>query len=151
MQEVLENAQKQAKEDKSKHLQKKRHNPEEIKEKTPEIVVISNCEQKTCPTEIKPQPNVSKPVEVAKEISISKLPEVDATLQTSPSSLNRQKLLTPSKFRNQTASIAIQTEMLKYKTKELIELIVFKQKQCAYDVMFVSGNQNRLEMLIKNL
>jgi len=113
MQEVLENAQKQAKEDKSKHLQKKRYIQEEIKEKNSEIVVVSNCEQKTCPSELKSQQNVPEPVEVAKEIPIPKLPEVDAILQTSPSSLNRQKLLTPSKFRNQTTSVAIQTEILK--------------------------------------
>jgi len=113
MQEVLENAQKQAKEDKSKHLQKLRHTQEESKEKTPKIVADSNCEQKTSPTEPKPQQNVSKSMEMAKEISISKSPEVDTILQTSHPSLNRQKLLTPSKFRNQTTSVAIQTEMLK--------------------------------------
>lgn len=119
MQEVLENAQKQAKEDKSKNMQKKRLNHDEIKEEIPETVVISKCEQKACPTEpAKVQQNVP---EVAKEIpklsevakEIPKLPEIDATLQTSPSSSNHQKLLTPNKFRSQTSSIAIQTEILK--------------------------------------
>lgn len=109
MQEVLENAQKQAKEDKSKNMQKKRHNQDEIKEEIPETVVISKCEQKACPVEpVKAQQNVP---EIAKDIPM--LPEVDVTLQTSPSPLNRQKLLTPSKFRSQTSSVAIQTEILK--------------------------------------
>lgn len=109
MQEVLENAQKQAKEDKSKNLQKKRHNLDEIKEQIVEIEVASNCEQKTC-LEPKLQQNILDPVDLKE---ISKLPEVNVILQTSPSRLNRQTLLTPSKFRNQTTSIAIQTEMLK--------------------------------------
>jgi len=120
MQEVLENAQKQAKEDKSKHMQKKRHNQDEIKEQisTEVAVVVSNCsepkvepkvESKVC-LEPKTQPNAPKPVEVKE---IPKLPDVDVTLQTSPSPLNRQKLLTPSKFRSQTTSVAIQTEILK--------------------------------------
>lgn len=109
MQEVLENAQKQAKEDKSKNMQKKRHNQDEIKEEIPETTVSSKCEQNGCPEEpAKAQENVP---EVAKEIPI--LPEVDVTLQTSPSISNRQKLLTPSKFRSQSSSVAIQTEILK--------------------------------------
>lgn len=111
MQEVLENAQKQAKEDKSKHMQKKRNNPDEIKEQISETVhVVSHCvnDQKTSPVE------ESKPQQDKPELKENtKLPEVDVTLQTSPSPLNRQKLLTPSKFRNQTASVAIQTEILK--------------------------------------
>lgn len=112
MQEVLENAQKQAKEDKSKNMQKKRHNQDELEEETLETGVINKYEQKTSPAEpTKIQQNVPEPVEVAKEIP--KLPEVDVTLQTSPSPLNHQKLLTPSKFRCQTSSIAIQTEILK--------------------------------------
>lgn len=114
MQEVLENAQKQAKEDKSKQLQKKRNNPDEIKEQISETAhVVSHCtnDQKACPVEEpKPQKVIPEPIELKES---TKLPEVDATLQTSPSPLNRQKLLTPSKFRNQTASVAIQTEILK--------------------------------------
>jgi len=115
MQEVLENAQKQAKEDKSKHMQKKRQNQEEIKEQvsTEPVVVASNSEPKfepkVCP-EPKAQLNVQSPVEIKET---PKLPDVDVTLQTSLSPLNRQKLLTPSKFRNQTTSVAIQTDILK--------------------------------------
>lgn len=123
MQEVLENAQKQAKEDKSKHMQKKRQNQEEIKEKifTEPTVVVSNfsepsepkCEPKVC-LEPKAEPNTPSPVEIKE---IPKLPDVDVTLQTSLSPLNHQKVLTPSKFRNQTTSVAIQTDILKYKSK----------------------------------
>lgn len=112
MQEVLENAQKQAQEDKSKNMHKKRNNPDEIKEQIPESVVVSNsCEQKAYQEESISKQNVPEPATELKESS--KLPEVDVTLQTSPSPLNRQKLLTPSKFRNQTTSVAIQTEILK--------------------------------------
>lgn len=114
MQEVLENAQKQAKEDKSKHMQKKRVNLDEIKEKPLKTEqVVGDCEQKTCHPEPKPQQNVSEATAAVDLKEVSNLPEVDVTLQTSPSPLNRQKLLTPSKFRNQTASVAIQTETLK--------------------------------------
>ncbi|XP_060869692.1 DNA ligase 1 isoform X2 [Metopolophium dirhodum] len=120
MQEVLENAQKQAKEDKSKHMQKKRQNQEEIKERisTEPVVVVSNCsepnlEPKVC-LEPKAQSNVPSPVEIKET---PKLPDVDVTLQTSLSPLNRQKLLTPSKFRSQTTSVAIQTDILKKPTK----------------------------------
>lgn len=116
MQEVLENAQKQAKEDKSKHMQKKRQNQEEVKEQisTEPVVVVSNCsepklEPKVC-LEPKAQPNAPNPVEIKE---IPKLPDVDVTLQTSLSPLNRQKLLTPSKFRSQTTNVAIQTDILK--------------------------------------
>lgn len=109
MQEVLENAQKQAKEDKSKHMQKKRHNLDEVKEKISEKEIVNNREQDNC-SESKPKPIESK---LNESKDIPKLPEVDVTLQTSPTSLNRQKLLTPSKFRNQTTSVAIQTEMSK--------------------------------------
>jgi len=116
MQEVLENAQKQAKEDKSKHMQKKRQNQEVIKEQIPTepVVVVSSCsesklEPKVC-LEPKAQPNPPNPVEIKE---IPKLPDVDVTLQTSLSPLNRQKLLTPSKFRSQTSSVAIQTDILK--------------------------------------
>jgi len=117
MQEVLENAQKQAKENKSKHMQKKRHNQDEDKEQISKepAVVISNCseqsklEPKVC-LDPKTQLNAPNPVEVKE---IPKCPDVDVTLQTSPSQLNRQKLLTPSKFRSQTTSVAIQTEILK--------------------------------------
>lgn len=143
MQEVLENAQKQAKEDKSKNMQKKRHNQNEIREQVREIAAVSDdverkslveqktsgpqisvaeqktsdAEQKTTTVESKtgPEPKFrpAVPESLILELKeVSKLPEVDATLQTSP--LNRQKLLTPSKFRNQTcASVAIQTETLK--------------------------------------
>lgn len=140
MQEVLENAQKQAKEDKSKNMQKKRHNQNEIREITavsddverkslveqktsgtgPQISVVeqktSDAEQKTIvESKTGPEPKFrpAVPESVILELKeVSKLPEVDVTLQTSP--LNRQKLLTPSKFRNQTcASVAIQTETLK--------------------------------------
>ncbi|XP_015379927.1 PREDICTED: histone-lysine N-methyltransferase, H3 lysine-79 specific isoform X2 [Diuraphis noxia] len=131
MQEVLENAQKQAKEDKSKHMQKKRQNQEEIKDKisTEPTVVVSNssescepkcetkcepkCETKIC-LEPKAQLNTSSPVEIKE---IPKLPDVDVTLQTSLSPLNHQKVLTPSKFRNQTTSVAIQTDILKKPVK----------------------------------
>lgn len=116
MQEVLENAQKQAKENKSKHMQKKRHNQDEDKEQISKepTVVVNNCsepklEPKVC-LDPKTQPNAPNPVEVKE---VPKCPDVDVTLQTSPSPLNRQKLLTPSKFRSQTTSIAIQTEILK--------------------------------------
>lgn len=144
MQEVLENAQKQAKEDKSKSMQKKRHNQNEIREQIREITAVSDdverkslveqktsgigpqisvTEQKTSDAEQKttvesktgPESKIrpAVPESVILELKeVSKLPEVNATLQTSP--LNRQKLLTPSKFRNQTcASVAIQTETLK--------------------------------------
>lgn len=114
MQEVLENAQKQAKEDKSKHMQKKRVNLDENKEKPSKTEqIVGNCEQKTCHPEPKPQQNISEATAAVDLKEVSNLPEVDVTLQTSPSSLHRQKLLTPSKFRNQTASVAIQTEALK--------------------------------------
>ncbi|XP_025195859.1 histone-lysine N-methyltransferase, H3 lysine-79 specific isoform X2 [Melanaphis sacchari] len=123
MQEVLENAQKQAKEDKSKHMQKKRHNQDEIKEQisTEPAIVVSNCsepksEPKVC-QEPKTKPNPPNPVEVKE---IPKLPDVDVILQTSPSPLNRQKLLTPSKFRSQTTSVAIQTEILKKPAKSSV-------------------------------
>ncbi|XP_060842495.1 uncharacterized protein LOC132922803 [Rhopalosiphum padi] len=123
MQEVLENAQKQAKEDKSKHMQKKRHNQDEIKEQisTEPVVVVSNCnetklEPKVC-LEPKTQSNAPNTVEVKE---IPKLPDVDVTLQTSPSPLNRQKLLTPSKFRSQTTSVAIQTDILKKPAKSSV-------------------------------
>uniref|UniRef100_A0A2S2Q2A8 CCDC66 domain-containing protein n=1 Tax=Sipha flava TaxID=143950 RepID=A0A2S2Q2A8_9HEMI len=112
MQEVLENAQKQAKEDKSKNMQKKRQNQDEIKEEIPEKVVGSNDEHITCSELPTREQNVSElPVEQLKEIS--KSPEVDSILQTSLSPTNRQKLITPSKFRSQTTSVAIQTELLK--------------------------------------
>lgn len=110
MQEVLENAQKQAKEDKSKHMQKKRHNLDELKEQIPKNVEV---EKKTSPTE-KPEPpdeQPSKPVEAVRETS--KVLEVDEMIQTSPTSLSRQKLITPSKFRSRTTSVAVQTEPLK--------------------------------------
>lgn len=110
MQEVLENAQKQAKEDKSKHMQKKRHNQDEIKEITPENVVVNNSGN--CEQTIGPEPGLQqKEPEPSEPKEISKLPEVDATHQTISTPLNRQKLLTPSKFRNQTTSIAVQTEI----------------------------------------
>lgn len=112
MQEVLENAQKQAKEDKSKYMQKKRHNQDEIKEEISEKVIDSNCEynifsEPPKQQQIAPEPPVEQPKET------SKLPETDAILQTSLSPINRQKLITPSKFRSQTTSVAIQTELLK--------------------------------------
>lgn len=128
MQEVLENAQKQAKEDKSKYMQKKRHNQEQIKEQIPTetAVVVNHSEPKIEPKfeskfetqfepkvclEPKTKQNAPNPVEI-KDIP-PKVPDVDVTLQTSLSPLNRQKLLTPSKFRGQTTSVAIQTEILK--------------------------------------
>ncbi|XP_027853077.2 histone-lysine N-methyltransferase, H3 lysine-79 specific isoform X2 [Aphis gossypii] len=123
MQEVLENAQKQAKENKSKHMQKKRHNQDEDKEQISKepAVVVSNCsepklEPKVC-LDPKTQSNAPNPVEVKE---IPKCPDVDVTLQTSPSPLNRQKLLTPSKFRSQTTSVAIQTEILKKPVKSSV-------------------------------
>ena len=92
MQEVLENAQKQAKEDKSKNMQKKRHNQNEIKEQisTESTVVVNNCsepkfESKVYP-EPKAQPKEPNPVELKE---IPKLPDVDVTLQTSPPPVNR--------------------------------------------------------------
>lgn len=129
MQEVLENAQKQAKEDKSKHMQKKRQNQEEIKEQisTEPVVVVSNCsepklEPKVC-LEPKAQPNAPNPVEIKE---IPKLPDVDVTLQTSLSPLNRQKLLTPSKFRSQTTNVAIQTDILKKPVKTSVSNVYQK-------------------------
>lgn len=143
MQAVLENAQKQAKEDKSKHMQKKRYIQDEINEENPETITVNNCseqniveqkpgaepksctEQKSCAeqkpgeeqtiTSSEPKPQQNVPVSVTLELKeIPKVSEVDVTLQTSPSPSNRQKLLTPSKFRNQTSSsVAIQTEILK--------------------------------------
>ncbi|KAL4112746.1 hypothetical protein QTP88_016480 [Uroleucon formosanum] len=128
MQEVLENAQKQAKEDKSKHMQKKRQNQEEIKEQisTEPVLVVSNSEPKfepkVCP-EPKAQLNVQSPVEIKET---PKLPDVDVTLQTSLSPINRQKLLTPSKFRSQTTSVAIQTDILKKPTKTSVSSVYQK-------------------------
>ncbi|XP_050539796.1 myb-like protein X isoform X2 [Daktulosphaira vitifoliae] len=108
MQEVLENAQKQAKEDKSKHLKKKRSTQEKLNEKLPEVVVtetVKNTEDESIVNiENKHQPAV----ELKNKEITSKLPEVD--LQTSPTKIDRPKLLTPSKFRNQTTSIGTQTE-----------------------------------------
>lgn len=138
MQAVLENAQKQAKEDKSKNMQKKRCIPDGIKEEILETVAVDDCSKQNTCTEQKPlapqniceqsMPQQNTPTEPAvvpelkeappklpelKEVP-PKLPELDVTLQTSPSPSNRQKLLTPSKFRNQTcSSVAIQTEMSK--------------------------------------
>lgn len=122
MQEVLENAQKQAKEDKSKNLQKKRHNLDEVKAETNVLeteAVNDGSGQKmgakpNTSSESKPKQNVTEIVTLEPK-EVSKLPaEVDVTLQTSASPSSRQKLLTPSKFRNQTCtSVAIQTETLK--------------------------------------
>lgn len=113
MQEVLENAQKQAQADKSKNMHKKRNNPDEIKEQIPVNTVVgkSSGDPKSCPEEPASARNVQEPVAESKESA--KLPVVDVTLQTSCTPLDRQKLLTPSKFRNQTTSVAIQTEILK--------------------------------------
>lgn len=110
MQEVLENAQKQAKEDKSKHMQKKRQNLEELKEQIPKTV---EDEKKISPVKEfeSPYKQLSEPVEEA--IKESPKVEVDEMIQTSPSSLSRLKLITPSKFRNRTTSVAVQTEPLK--------------------------------------
>ncbi|XP_050422367.1 histone-lysine N-methyltransferase, H3 lysine-79 specific isoform X2 [Adelges cooleyi] len=111
MQEVLENAQKQAKEDKSKHMQKKRQAVDEVKQQIPETVVtpvITTVEKNSVPqADPEPQPICLSEETIPKE-TVPKLPEVD--LQTSPAKLNRQKLLTPSKYRSQTASIATQTD-----------------------------------------
>lgn len=113
MQEVLENAQKQAQADKSKNMHKNRNNPDEIKEQIPVNAVVGkgSGDPKSYPEEPASKQTVQEPATEPKESS--KLPVVDATLQTSPSPLDRQKLLTPSKFRNQTTSVAIQTEILK--------------------------------------
>lgn len=112
MHEVLENAQKQAKEDKSKNMHKKRQNQDEIKKEISEKVVDSIDEHLTCSELSTPQQNaLQSPVKQLKEISKSS--EVDSILQTSLSPINRQKLITPSKFRSQTTSVAIQTELLK--------------------------------------
>lgn len=113
MQEVLENAQKQAKEDKSKHIQKKRLVQDEIKEEIPEKVIGRSDEHKTCSEPPKQPENAPEPPAVEQSKDISKLPDVDSILQTSLSPINRQKLITPSKFRSQTTSVAIQTELLK--------------------------------------
>lgn len=119
MQEVLENAQKQAKEDKSKNMQKKRHNLDEVKAEINVLekeVVNDDLRQKTdvkpnTSLETNPKQSVTETVPLEQK-EVSKLAEVEVTLKTSPS--RRQKLLTPSKFRNQTCtSVAIQTETLK--------------------------------------
>lgn len=110
MQEVLENAQKQAKEDKSKHLQKKRSTQEKVVEKLPEVVVTETMKNSEVEAITSIDNKHQSTIELKDKVITSNSPEVD--LLTSPTKNDRLKLLTPSKFRCQIASIGTQTDML---------------------------------------